>query len=73
MLDLLQNGTLTWDEFSAAVQVAHERRIGQPSQRKVIPDKPKEEDYFYANPQECLCESISCDDLSSPGNATTII
>jgi hypothetical protein len=20
----------------------------------VIPDKPKEEDYFYANPQECL-------------------
>jgi hypothetical protein len=23
--------------------------------RKVIPGQPKQEDYFYANPQECLC------------------
>ncbi|CAI9756183.1 unnamed protein product [Fraxinus pennsylvanica] len=71
LLDLHQNGTLTWDEFSAAVQLAHERRMGQPSRRTVIPDKPKEGDYFYANPQECLCESISCDDLS-PGKATPV-
>ena len=24
-------------------------------------DKPKEEDYFYAHPQECLCEGTNCD------------
>lgn len=28
--------------------------MGKPSKRTVIPDKPKEEDYFYANPEECL-------------------
>ncbi|CAA3021113.1 O-fucosyltransferase 3-like [Olea europaea subsp. europaea] len=72
LLDLHQNETLTWDEFSAAVQLAHKRRMGQPSRRAVIPDKPKEEGYFYANPQECLCESISCDDLLSPGNPTAV-
>ena len=67
-----QNGTLSWNEFSAAVQSAHEKRMGQPSRRRVIADKPKEEDYFYANPQECLCERTSCDDLLTPDNSTAI-
>ncbi|CAK9142348.1 unnamed protein product [Ilex paraguariensis] len=66
LLDLNQNGTLLWDEFAAAVQLAHERRMGQPGRRRVTADKPKEEDYFYANPQECLCERTSCDDLLGP-------
>ncbi|KAK4423720.1 Rhamnogalacturonan I rhamnosyltransferase 1 [Sesamum alatum] len=70
LLDLHHNGTLSWDEFSVAVRLAHERRMGQPVSRKVIPDKPKEEDYFYANPQECLWEDTSCGDLSAP-NITT--
>ncbi|KAL0447028.1 UNVERIFIED_CONTAM: Rhamnogalacturonan I rhamnosyltransferase 1 [Sesamum latifolium] len=70
LLDLHHNGTLSWDEFSVAVRLTHERRMGQPVSRMVIPDKPKEEDYFYANPQECLCEGTSCGDLSAP-NITT--
>ncbi|XP_052200143.1 rhamnogalacturonan I rhamnosyltransferase 1 [Diospyros lotus] len=71
-LDLHQNGTLSWDEFSLAVRAAHEAKMGQPARRRVIPDKPKEEDYFYANPEECLCERTSCEDLlGSPSSSTT--
>ncbi|KAL8518648.1 hypothetical protein ACS0TY_009844 [Phlomoides rotata] len=65
LLDLHQNGTLLWDEFSVSVRLAHEKRMGQPSLRRVIADKPKEEEYFYANPQECLCDTMSC-----TGNST---
>lgn len=72
LVDLHQNKTLSWDEFSKAVRVAHETRMGQPIRRRVILDKPKEEDYFYANPQECLCEGANCDDLLGAGNSTVI-
>ncbi|KAF2299154.1 hypothetical protein GH714_030824 [Hevea brasiliensis] len=71
LLDLHQNGTLPWIEFAVAVQAAHEKRIGQPMRRRVIADKPKEEDYFYANPQECLCERTNCDDLLGPSNSSS--
>lgn len=54
LLDLFQNQTLSWEEFADGVRVAHMNKMGQPSPREVIPSKPKEEDYFYANPQECL-------------------
>ncbi|KAK1266860.1 hypothetical protein QJS04_geneDACA000543 [Acorus gramineus] len=59
LLDLHQNKTLSWHEFASAVRQAHEKRMGQPALRRVIPDKPKEEDYFYANPHECLCRMIA--------------
>ncbi|KDP41238.1 hypothetical protein JCGZ_15645 [Jatropha curcas] len=72
LVDLHQNGTLSWNEFAAAVQATHEKRRGQPTHRRVIADKPKEEDYFYANPQECLCEGTNCDDLLGPGNSTSL-
>ncbi|KAL2559233.1 O-fucosyltransferase family protein [Forsythia ovata] len=72
LLDLHQNGTLSWDKFTVAVRLAHERRMGQPAHRRIIANKPKEEDYFYANPQECFCESTSCDDLLGPGNTTIV-
>ncbi|XP_043725412.1 rhamnogalacturonan I rhamnosyltransferase 1-like [Telopea speciosissima] len=72
LLDLHQNGTVSWDEFAIAVQLAHEKRVGQPAHRRVIWDKPKEEDYFYANPQECLCERTDCFDLLVPGNSSVI-
>ncbi|EXC20018.1 hypothetical protein L484_015696 [Morus notabilis] len=72
LLDLHQNGSLSWDEFAVAVQVAHQKRMGQPSRRIVVPDKPKEEDYFYANPEECLCEGTTRDDLFSSGNSTKL-
>lgn len=57
LIDLHQNKTLSWDEFTRAVQLAHENRTGKPSSRKIIVDKPKEEDYFYSNPHECLGEN----------------
>ncbi|XP_022988313.1 O-fucosyltransferase 3-like isoform X1 [Cucurbita maxima] len=60
LVDMHQNGTLSWDDFAAAVRLAHEKRQGQPLQRRAIPDKPKEEDYFYANPHECFCEGMNC-------------
>lgn len=72
LLDLHQNGSLSWDEFAVTVQVSHEKRMGQPSRRVAVPDKPKEEDYFYANPEECLCEGTTCDDLFSSGNSTKL-
>jgi len=70
LLDLHQNGTLPWDSFATAVREAHENRTGQPVLRRVIPDKPKEEDYFYANPQECLCQDPNCHDLLAPSDTS---
>ncbi|KAI3720217.1 hypothetical protein L6452_21130 [Arctium lappa] len=60
LIDLHQNGTLSWGEFSGAIKMAHEKRRGQPDDRRIIGEKPKEEDYFYANPQECFCNATSC-------------
>ncbi|MBA0858811.1 hypothetical protein Goshw_000616 [Gossypium schwendimanii] len=54
LIDQYNNGSLSWIQFSDAVKETHERRRGQPSKRLVIPNRPKEEDYFYANPEECL-------------------
>lgn len=54
LIDKYTVGSLTWDEFSLAVKETHAHRSGQPTKRLVIPDRPKEEDYFYSNPQECL-------------------
>ncbi|KAH9331322.1 hypothetical protein KI387_003430, partial [Taxus chinensis] len=54
LLDQYSNGSLNWDEFSRAVKEVHSERMGKSTKRLVIPDRPKEEDYFYANPQECL-------------------
>ncbi|KAG5383691.1 hypothetical protein IGI04_035161 [Brassica rapa subsp. trilocularis] len=53
LLDLHDNKTLSWDQSAVYVKEVHEgRRMGEPAHRKVISDKPKEEDYFYANPHE---------------------
>ncbi|KAK8459998.1 hypothetical protein SEVIR_2G252600v4 [Setaria viridis] len=54
LVDQYRNGTLRWADFSSAVKASHTSRMGEPSRRQAIPDKPKEEDYFYANPHECL-------------------
>lgn len=70
LLDMHSNKTLSWDDFVVAVRFAHENRMGEPTQRRVIADKPKEEDYFYANPQECLCERTNCHDLLGPANSS---
>ena len=54
LIDQYSSGSLSWDEFSSAVKETHADRMGNPTKRLVIPDRPKEEDYFYANPEECL-------------------
>ncbi|KAH9328840.1 hypothetical protein KI387_000948 [Taxus chinensis] len=54
LIDIYRSGSLQWDEFALAVRQIHKKRIGAPTRRKTIPSKPKEEHYFYANPQECL-------------------
>ncbi|THF98570.1 rhamnogalacturonan I rhamnosyltransferase 1-like [Camellia sinensis] len=54
LIDQYNSGALSWDEFSSAVKEVHADRMGNPTRRLVIPDRPKEEDYFYANPEECL-------------------
>ncbi|XP_071711989.1 rhamnogalacturonan I rhamnosyltransferase 1-like [Rutidosis leptorrhynchoides] len=54
LIDNYTSGLLSWDEFSNAVKDTHAQRMGNPTKRLVISDKPKEEDYFYANPEECL-------------------
>ncbi|GAB2214451.1 hypothetical protein Droror1_Dr00018798 [Drosera rotundifolia] len=72
LLDLHQNRSLSWDAFAIAVREAHEGRTGQPVLRRVIPDKPKEEDYFYANPQECLCVNTNCQGTRFPRNSSQL-
>lgn len=54
LIDQYNNETISWSEFSLAVKASHADRMGNPSRRSVVPGKPKEEDYFYTNPQECL-------------------
>ncbi|XP_009337866.1 rhamnogalacturonan I rhamnosyltransferase 1 [Pyrus x bretschneideri] len=63
LIDQYTSGSLHWDEFSSAVKEAHANRMGNPTNRLMIQDRPKEEDYFYANPEECL--QPSDDELSS--------
>lgn len=57
LIDRYDAGSISWYEFSNAVKEAHSGRMGSPSRRLAISDRPKEEDYFYANPWECLAPS----------------
>ena len=50
LFDQYNNGSLNWDEFSLAVNEVHAEWMGEPTKIIAIPDRPKEEDYFYANP-----------------------
>ncbi|XP_022850513.1 O-fucosyltransferase 34-like [Olea europaea var. sylvestris] len=65
LVDQYNTGSLTWDEFSTAVKDAHAERMGNPTKRSVILDRPKEEDYFYSNPWECLQTLDEDESLSS--------
>ncbi|KAH9606211.1 hypothetical protein KSS87_021765 [Heliosperma pusillum] len=54
LIDRYTTKSLSWNEFSSSVKKIHANRMGTFHPRIMIPDKPKEEDYFYANPYECL-------------------
>ncbi|KAE8690904.1 O-fucosyltransferase family protein [Hibiscus syriacus] len=58
LIDQYKNGTLKWNEFSQAVKAAHANQMGSPAQRLQFPEKPKQEDYFYTNPEECLSSIV---------------
>ncbi|XP_047313359.1 rhamnogalacturonan I rhamnosyltransferase 1-like [Impatiens glandulifera] len=59
LIDRFKNGTMSWKSFSSNVKETHSGRMGNPRKRIVIPERPKEEDQFYANPHECLLQSVS--------------
>ncbi|CAI0390340.1 unnamed protein product [Linum tenue] len=54
LIDKYKSGKMRWDEFSDSVKKAHRGLMGGPVERLKIPGKPKEEDYFYLDPEECL-------------------
>ncbi|GLT27535.1 hypothetical protein SLA2020_025220 [Shorea laevis] len=62
LIDLYRAEAISWEEFSSEVKEAHSDRMGNPTKRLIIPGKPKEEDYFYTNPEECLPESADHDE-----------
>ena len=56
-VDKLESGVFNWEEFAEEVKAAAADQVGSPPRRVVIPNFPKNEDYFYANPYECLPDS----------------
>nr|GMC59498.1 O-fucosyltransferase 34-like [Ipomoea batatas] len=59
LTDQYNAGNITWDKFSNSMKEIHRNRMGKPKTRLVITEKPKEEDNFYANPQECYSNILS--------------
>lgn len=64
LIDKYNTRKLNWEKFSLLVKEAHASHWGTPIKRIVIPGKPKLEDYFWSNPQECLppTEELSSSD-----------
>ncbi|XP_042429339.1 rhamnogalacturonan I rhamnosyltransferase 1-like isoform X3 [Zingiber officinale] len=70
LLDMHNNKTLPWDEFASSVKQVVNGSLGQPICRKVLINKPKEEDYFYANPHECLTNAKECLNVPYQSNSS---
>nr|KAJ0219961.1 hypothetical protein LSAT_V11C200094620 [Lactuca sativa] len=57
VLDQLDEGRLSWEDFSLQVKKLHANRTSSP-QRRVAGVKPKREENFYANPfPGCICDT----------------
>ncbi|KAE9596172.1 putative GDP-fucose protein O-fucosyltransferase [Lupinus albus] len=56
LIDQLDNGLISWEDFSSKIKSMHANKIGGPNPRKVR-RHPKWEENFYANPfPGCICE-----------------
>lgn len=55
LIDQLDNGLISWEDFSSKIKSIHSKNNGGPQARK-MKRHPKLEESFYANPfPGCIC------------------